>query len=68
MNLEFVQGLCYIISSIFFVFGLKMMSSPATARKGNLVSAIGMLLAVVTTLVAMKEIQWGWIISQQVVF
>ena len=59
MNLEFVQGLCYIISSIFFVFGLKMMSSPATARKGNLVSAIGMLIAVVTTLAVMTEVKWA---------
>ncbi len=62
MSLEFVQGVCYIISSIFFVFGLKMMGSPATARKGNLVSAVGMLIAVVTTLAVMTEIKWAWII------
>jgi NAD(P) transhydrogenase subunit beta len=62
VNLEFIQGLCYIISSIFFVFGLKMMGSPATARKGNLVSAIGMLIAVATTLAVMTEVKWAWII------
>lgn len=47
---------------MLFVFGLKMLSSPATARKGNLVSAIGMLIAILTTLTAMTEIKWIWII------
>ena len=63
MNLELVRGICYIIASIFFVFGLKMLSSPTTARRGNLVSAIGMLIAVVTALSAMTEIKWAWIIA-----
>ena len=63
MNPELIRGLCYIAASIFFVFGLKMLSSPATARKGNIVSSIGMLLAIVTTLTAMTEIKWIWIIS-----
>jgi NAD(P) transhydrogenase subunit beta len=44
------------------VFGLKMLSSKTTARKGNIVSSIGMLIAIVTTLTAMTEIRWLWII------
>ncbi len=40
----------YIVSAALFIFGLKMLSSPATARKGNLLSASGMLLAVVAVL------------------
>ncbi|MHC4166584.1 MAG: NAD(P)(+) transhydrogenase (Re/Si-specific) subunit beta [Planctomycetota bacterium] len=63
MNFELVRGICYIAASIFFVFGLKMLSSPTTARKGNMVSAIGMLIAVVTALSAMAEIKWAWIIA-----
>jgi NAD(P) transhydrogenase subunit beta len=63
VNLELVRGICYIAASIFFVFGLKMLSSPATARRGNMVSAIGMLIAVVTALSAMTEIKWAWIIA-----
>ena len=63
MNPEVIRDLFYIIASIFFVFGLKMLGSPTTARKGNLISSIGMLLAIVTTLVAMKGIQWIWIIA-----
>ena len=40
----------YVISAGLFIFGLKMLSSPATARRGNLLSAFGMLLAIVVTL------------------
>jgi len=59
--------MCYIAASIFFVFGLKMLSSPATARRGNLISSIGMLIAVVTALTAMSEIKWVWIIAAAVI-
>ncbi len=58
-----MRGLCYISASILFVFGLKMLSSKATARKGNIVSSIGMLIAIGTTLIAMTEIRWLWIIA-----
>ena len=40
----------YFISSILFILGIKMLSSPTTARKGNLISFIGMSFAVTTTL------------------
>jgi H+-translocating NAD(P) transhydrogenase subunit beta len=40
----------YIIAAALFVLGLKMLSSPQTARRGNLLSAVGMLLAIVATL------------------
>lgn len=40
----------YIIAAIFFVFGIKMLGRAETAQRGNLVSAVGMLLAVVVTL------------------
>jgi NAD(P) transhydrogenase subunit beta len=61
MNPGLIRGLFYIVASIFFIFGLKMLSSQATARRGNLVSAIGMLIAVVTTVTAMEDIRWFWI-------
>jgi NAD(P) transhydrogenase subunit beta len=60
---QVIRDLFYIVASILFVFGLKMLGSPTTARKGNLVSAIGMLLAVLTTLWTMTGIQWAWIIA-----
>ena len=57
-----IRGLGYIAASILFVFGLKMLSSPTTARRGNAVSAIGMLIAVATTLTAMTQIPLTWLI------
>lgn len=40
----------YVISATLFIFGLKLLGHPSTARKGNLLSAVAMLLAVVITL------------------
>ncbi len=42
--------ICYIIASVTFILGLRMLSHPATARKGNIVAAGGMLLAVLGTI------------------
>ncbi|MGH7742750.1 MAG: NAD(P)(+) transhydrogenase (Re/Si-specific) subunit beta, partial [Candidatus Eiseniibacteriota bacterium] len=42
----------YLIASILFIIGLKRLSSPAEARSGNLVAAVGMALAVIVTLMA----------------
>lgn len=39
----------YLIAAICFVFGLKMLSTPATARRGNQLAAVGMLIATVAT-------------------
>lgn len=63
MNPQIIRSLFYIVASIFFVFGLKMLSSKATARKGNILSSIGMLIAIGVTLTAMTEIRWSWIIA-----
>ncbi|MFI4876088.1 MAG: NAD(P)(+) transhydrogenase (Re/Si-specific) subunit beta [Blastopirellula sp. JB062] len=43
-------NLAYVVSAILFIFGLKFMSHPRTAVKGNLISAGAMLLAVALTL------------------
>ncbi|MBU0483085.1 MAG: NAD(P)(+) transhydrogenase (Re/Si-specific) subunit beta [Proteobacteria bacterium] len=50
----------YVISAGMFILGLKMLSSPATARKGNLVSAAGMLLAIVVCLLN-AGLDYKWI-------
>jgi NAD(P) transhydrogenase subunit beta len=52
----------YIIAAALFVIGLKMLSSPATARRGNVVSAVGMLLAIVATLIK-GDLSFTWIIA-----
>jgi NAD(P) transhydrogenase subunit beta len=43
-------NLVYIASAIMFIYGLKLLTSPVTARRGNFISAVGMFLAVVVTL------------------
>jgi len=62
MNVELIINLFYILSAIFFIYGLKMLSSPATARNGNLLSSIGMLIAVAVTLFHNDIIDYKWII------
>ncbi len=59
---EFIRELVYILSAFLFITGLKYLSSPATARMGNLLSSIGMLLAVVTTLLSREIISFQWIV------
>jgi len=63
VSAELIRGLCYIAASILFIFGLKMLGSPHTARKGNLVSALGMLVAIAATLTAMPQAKWLWVIA-----
>ena len=49
-QIELAIDLSYIVAAILFIFGLKMLSSPASARRGNILSSGGMLLAVIVTL------------------
>ena len=45
---ENLSAICYLISSVFFIMALKGLSSPETARRGNLFGILGMVLAVLT--------------------
>ncbi|MEQ1677659.1 MAG: NAD(P)(+) transhydrogenase (Re/Si-specific) subunit beta [Chitinophagaceae bacterium] len=45
-----ILTICYLIGSVTFILGLKMLSNPATARKGNLIAAGGMILAIFGTI------------------
>lgn len=45
----------YLIASVTFIVGLKMLSQPATARNGNRVAAIGMTLAILGTIFLYEE-------------
>ncbi|MCK9453196.1 MAG: NAD(P)(+) transhydrogenase (Re/Si-specific) subunit beta [Bacteroidales bacterium] len=47
--------LSYLIAALLFVYGLKLLSHPATARRGNLWAAGGMGLAMITTLLLHKN-------------
>ena len=54
-------NLAYIASAVLFVLGLKMLGSPATARRGNALSAAGMLIAIVATLLSRDVVAFHWI-------
>ncbi len=45
-----IIDIAYLVSAIMFIYGLKRLQSPATARKGNQLAAMGMFVAVVATL------------------
>lgn len=59
-GIDFTMGetlleLSYLVAALLFVFGLKLLSHPETARKGNLWAAGGMGLAMITTLLLHKN-------------
>ena len=43
-------SIIYLISTVTFVIGLKMLGHPETAKKGNLIAAVGMILAIIGTI------------------
>ena len=52
------SGIAYIVSAILFILGLKRLGSPATARSGNRLSALAMLLAVLATVFSNDIASW----------
>ena len=61
MTLELIN-LFYVASAALFIFGLKQLSSPATAVRGNILSSFAMLIAIVATLTGNNILPWEWII------
>ncbi|MBD0348061.1 MAG: NAD(P)(+) transhydrogenase (Re/Si-specific) subunit beta [Thermoleophilia bacterium] len=59
---ENTVNLAYVFAAVCFVFGIKMLSSPTTARWGNRVSAAGMLVAVAFTL-TLAEVDRYWLVA-----
>ncbi len=58
-----ITNIVYLISASFFILGLKWLGSPKTARKGNLLSMLGMLLAIVVTLLDKNILDFTYIIA-----
>ncbi len=67
MNIELLANLSYIVSAALFIFGLKMLGSPATARRGNMFSSLGMLIAVVAGLTAEGIVSYEYIVGGMVI-
>src|SRR5690606_2342837 len=55
--------LAYLIAAVLFILGLKRLGSPATARAGNMMSGVGMLIAIVVTLFDQAILSYGVIIA-----
>jgi len=67
MTIELLANLSYIVSAALFIYGLKMLGSPATARRGNMFSSLGMLIAVVAGLTAEGIVSYEYIAAGMVI-
>lgn len=65
-TLDFTNA-AYVVAAILFIVGLKQLGSPATARNGNRMSALAMLVAVVATVVGNDIASWEWILGGVIV-
>jgi len=57
----FIQA-AYLVGSVLFILGLRGLSSPTTARRGMFQAELGMLLAVVGTLLRFEVVSYQWIL------
>ena len=57
------QGLAYLVSAILFILGLKGLTHPSTARRGNFYAMFGMLIAIAATLLSRNVQSYGFIIA-----
>ena len=62
MSIELIN-LAYVAAAALFIFGLKQLGSPATAVRGNTLSALGMFIAIAVTLFNKNILPWEWIIG-----
>jgi NAD(P) transhydrogenase subunit beta len=62
LNTELIINAVYVLSAALFIMGLKLLSHPSTARRGNKLSAMGMLVAICITLIDQNILAYEWII------
>lgn len=55
--MEFTK-LFYVLAAVLFILGLKKLSHPKTARNGNIIASVGMLIAIVVTLVTFDVLDY----------
>ncbi|MCH2024575.1 MAG: NAD(P)(+) transhydrogenase (Re/Si-specific) subunit beta, partial [Verrucomicrobiales bacterium] len=59
---ESIINVSYIVAAILFILGIKMLGSATTAVKGNRISSLGMLIAIIVTL-SKSGLDYGWIVA-----
>ncbi|AHF03559.1 NAD synthetase [Marichromatium purpuratum 984] len=57
------QALAYLAAAVLFILGLKGLTHPATARRGNLYAMLGMVIAIAATLLGAQVQSYGFIIA-----
>ena len=67
MSIDLLANLAYILAAALFIFGLKMLGSPATAKRGNLLSSTAMFIAVVSGLISAEVVSYEFIIGGMIV-
>lgn len=63
MSENIFLNIIYLIASVLFIIGIKRLGSPKTARTGNLYSSVGMLLAIIATLLDYRILTYEYIIA-----
>jgi NAD(P) transhydrogenase subunit beta len=62
-----LTALAYLVASVLFILALRGLSSPDTARAGNVYAMTGMAIAIVTTVVDPDVVSYDWIVGGMVV-
>ena len=60
---EEATGLAYLLAAICFILALRGLSSPETARRGNVTGIIGMVIAIFTTFANPGVLSYSWILG-----
>ena len=55
------SNIAYVLASVLFILGIKKLSHPKTARNGNSIAALGMLIAIIATLIFNENIDFKMI-------
>ena len=64
--MEYIN-LAYVIAAILFILGIKKLSSPKTARNGNTIASIGMLIAIIATVVSFELLDFKLIVIGMII-
>jgi NAD(P) transhydrogenase subunit beta len=64
---ENLTALAYLIASVLFIMALRGLSSPESARQGNVYGIVGMTIAIVVTVIRPDVVSYGWILAALVV-
>ena len=62
-----IENIVYLISASLFIIGLKRLASPITARNGNRLASLGMLIAIILTILKYTDNNFEWLIIGNVI-